>query len=87
MAKSKIDKLKTKYKVHKEDTGSTQVQIVGVTERIAELTKHLRGHKKDYDSRAGLLKMIGKRRRLLNYLKKEDEKQYEKIVKDLNLRK
>jgi len=87
MAKNKIEKLKSKYKAHQEDTGSTQVQIVGITERINELTKHLHDHKKDHDSRVGLLKMIGKRRRLLEYLKKEDEVKYLKLIKDLNLRK
>lgn len=87
MAKTKQEKLHDKYKVHKGDTGSTQVQIVGLTKRINELTKHLHTHKKDYDSRVGLLKIIGKRRRLLGYLKKEDEKKYLKLIKDLGLRK
>jgi len=87
MAKTKIEKLKTKYQVHKGDTGSTQIQVVGLTEKILELSKHLRGHKKDFDSRVGLLKMISKRRRLLNYLHTEDEAQYDKLVKDLGLRK
>jgi small subunit ribosomal protein S15 len=87
MAKTKQEKLQDKYKVHKEDTGSTQVQIVGLTKRINELTKHLKDHKKDFDSRVGLLKIIGKRRRLLSYLKKEDEKKYLKLIKDLSLRK
>lgn len=87
MAKTKQEKLQDKYKAHKGDTGSTQVQIVGLTARVNELTKHLKGHKKDYDSRVGLLKIIGKRRRLLGYLKKEDENKYLKLVKDLGLRK
>lgn len=87
MAKTKSEKLQDKYKVHKEDTGSTQVQIVGLTKRINELSKHLKGHKKDYDSRVGLLKLIGKRRRLLGYLKKEDEAKYLNLIKDLGLRK
>ena len=85
--KTKQEKLEDKYKIHKEDTGSTQVQIVGLTKRVNELAKHLKDHKKDFDSKVGLLKMIGKRRRLLGYLKKEDEKKYLKLIKDLDLRK
>lgn len=86
----KITKKKTlieKYRVHKNDTGSSEVQIALITERIVELAKHLETHKKDSDSRRGLLKMVGKRRHLLNYIAKENPKKYEKIVKDLGLRK
>ena len=82
----KID-LISKYQSHKEDTGSIEVQVAVITKKIADLTKHLKGHKKDYDSRRGLLSMVGKRRRLLNYLKKSDEAKYEKLIKDLGLRK
>ena len=82
----KVD-LITKYQAHKEDTGSIEVQVAVITKKIADLTKHLKGHKKDYDSRRGLLSMVGKRRRLLNYLKKSDEAKYEKLIKDLGLRK
>ena len=57
--------LLAKYQTHKTDTGSTEVQIVVLTKKIAELTKHLKGHKHDFDSRAGLLKMVGKRKKLL----------------------
>ena len=82
----KVD-LITKYQSHKEDTGSIEVQVAVITTKIADLTKHLKTHKKDYDSRRGLLTMVGKRRRLLNYLKKSDEAKYEKLIKDLGLRK
>jgi small subunit ribosomal protein S15 len=82
----KIDLIK-KYQTHKNDTGSTDVQVALLTEKIAELAKHLKKHNKDQDSRRGLLMMVGKRRRLLNYLKKNDTKQYEKLIKDLGLKK
>ena len=76
-----------KYRIHKEDTGSSEVQVALLTNRINELVQHLRSHGKDSDSRRGLLMMVGKRRRLLNYLKKEKLDRYEKLVKDLGLRK
>lgn len=76
-----------KYQTHKEDTGSTQVQIALLTEKINQLTEHLKEHRKDFDSRVGLLKMVGKRRRLLNYLSKTEVAEYEKLIKDLGLRK
>jgi len=79
--------LLSKYQTHKTDTGSTEVQVVVLTKKIAELTKHLKEHKHDFDSRVGLLKMVGKRRRLLNYLKKSDEKKYGDLIADLKLRK
>ena len=76
-----------KYQSHKNDTGSTDVQVALLTEKIAELAKHLKKHNKDQDSRRGLLMMVGKRRRLLNYLKKSDVKKYEQLIKDLGLKK
>ncbi len=76
-----------KYRTHKQDTGSTEVQVALLSEKITELTKHLKQHGKDQDSKRGLLSMIGKRRRLLNYLKKSDSKKYEKLIADLKLRK
>lgn len=76
-----------KYQTHKNDTGSTEVQVALLTEKIAQLAKHLKKHAKDSDSRRGLLMMVGKRRRLLNYLKKTDIKKYEKLIKDLGLKK
>jgi len=76
-----------KYRTHKDDTGSIEVQIAILTKKVSDLTKHLQEHKKDFDSRRGLLVMVGKRRRLLNYLKKSDEDKYTKIIGDLGLRK
>jgi len=76
-----------KYQSHKNDTGSTDVQVALLTQKIADLAKHLKKHAKDSDSRRGLLMMVGKRRRLLNYLKKNDLKKYEKLIKDLGLKK
>ena len=70
-----------------KDTGSSEVQIALLTERINELTEHLKVHKKDNHSRRGLLKMVGKRRNLLNYLSKNDLPKYREVVEKLNLRK
>jgi len=84
-ASKKVDLIE-KYQSHKEDTGSIEVQIAILTKKVSDLTKHLKEHKKDFDSRRGLLMMVGKRRRLLNYLKKTDEEQYNKLIGDLGLR-
>ena len=73
------------YKTHKDDTGSPEVQVALLTERINLLTGHLKGHKKDVHSRRGLLQMVNKRRKLLLYLKKKDEERYNKVVKKLKL--
>ena len=75
------------YRRDEKDTGSSEVQIALLTERINELTEHLKVHKKDNHSRRGLLKMVGKRRNLLNYLAKKDEEAYKDLVKKLGLRK
>ena len=75
------------YRRDEKDTGSSEVQIALLTERINELTEHLKVHKKDNHSRRGLLKMVGKRRNLLNYLAKKDEEAYKELVKKLGLRK
>jgi len=82
----KVDLVK-KYQTHKDDTGSTEVQIAILTKKVSDLTKHLKEHKKDFDSRRGLLMMVGKRRRLLNYLKKNEEEKYTKLIGDLGLKK
>lgn len=74
------------YKVHENDTGSPEVQIAILTERINYLTNHLKQHKKDHHSRRGLLKMVGQRRALLNYLKKKDFDRYRTIIEKLGLR-
>ena len=75
-----------KNRLHETDTGSPEVQIAILSERIAYLTEHLKVHKKDNHSRRGLLKMVGRRRRLLDYLQKVDIERYRKIIADLNLR-
>ncbi len=76
-----------KYRAHEGDTGSTEVQVALLSERIDLLIGHLREHKKDHDSRRGLLTMVGKRRRLLNFLRKESVERYQKLIADLGLRK
>jgi small subunit ribosomal protein S15 len=75
-----------KYATHETDTGSTRVQVALLTERINYLTDHFRAHKKDHHGRLGLLKMVGRRRRLLNYLKRTDVDGYRKLVQELGLR-
>ncbi|NLW24745.1 MAG: 30S ribosomal protein S15 [Clostridia bacterium] len=75
-----------KYQVHENDTGSPEVQIAILTSRINYLTEHLKEHKKDHHSRRGLLKMVGQRRGLLNYLMKTDIERYRKIITDLGIR-
>ena len=77
----------SKYRAHNGDTGSTKVQIALLTDRITELTDHLKAHKKDFDSRSGLLKMVGRRRRLLNYLSSTEPEIYSDFIKELGLRK
>ncbi|MCS1351267.1 30S ribosomal protein S15 [Mechercharimyces sp. CAU 1602] len=74
------------YKTHENDTGSPEVQIAILTHRITELNEHLREHKKDHHSRRGLLKMVGQRRNLLNYLKKKDITRYRTLISKLGLR-
>ena len=75
------------FRRDEKDTGSSEVQIALLTERINELTEHLKVHKKDNHSRRGLLQMVGKRRNLLNYLAKKDLNKYREVVEKLNLRK
>ena len=75
------------FKVHENDTGSPEVQIAMLTERINHLNEHLQTHKKDHHSRRGLLKMVGKRRGLLDYLMKKDIERYRQIIARCNLRK
>ena len=80
-------KVIVKHAKHAKDTGSAQVQIAILTERINELTDHLKDHKKDNHSRRGLLAMVGKRRKLLNYLKTKNADSYQELIKTLDLRK
>ena len=87
LAKEKKQHIIEDFKVHARDTGSAEVQIALLTERINTLGDHFKLHKKDFHSRRGLLSLVGRRRRLLTYLKKEDIKKYEDILKKLNLRK
>ena len=75
------------YKTHETDTGSPEVQIALLSERITNLTDHFKIHKKDHHSRRGLLKLVGQRRRLLNYLKRKDIKRYREVIARLGIRK
>lgn len=87
MEKEKKSQIINEYKRHDGDTGSSEVQIALLTERINHLNEHLLTHKQDNHSRRGLLKMVGKRRGLLDYLKEKDIMRYRAIVEALNLRK
>lgn len=75
------------YRIHEKDTGSPEVQIALLSARIEYLTEHFKEHKKDHHSRRGLLKLVGQRRRLLNYLKDKDIERYRNVIKRLGLRK
>lgn len=87
LTKEAKQQLIEQYRVHEGDTGSPEVQIAILTARILYLTDHLKEHKKDHHSRRGLLKMVGHRRRLLNYLRTNDIERYRTIIAKLNLRK
>lgn len=75
-----------KYQTHKDDTGSPEVQIAILTKEIEQVSEHLKIHRKDNHSRRGLLKMVGNRRRLLRYLKSEDQKRFDKLVEKLKIK-
>jgi len=85
MIEQKGDVIK-KYRMHEKDTGSPEVQIAIITDRINHLTEHFNVHKKDFHSRRGLLKLVGQRRRLLDYLKNKDLERYRGLIKSLGLR-
>jgi small subunit ribosomal protein S15 len=87
MEKAMKEELMKKYARHEGDTGSPEVQIALLTERINHLNDHLKLHKKDHHSRRGLLMMVGKRRGLLNYLMAQDIERYRTVIQQLNLRK
>ena len=87
VTKERKTKVITDFQVHVKDTGSPEVQVALLTERINGLTGHFQSHKKDHLSRVGLLKMVGTRRRLLDYLKKRDVKKYQATIEKLGLRK
>ena len=86
LSKRQKENIIKKYATHKNDTGSPQVQIAILTAEVADLTSHLRTHKKDHSSRRGLLRKVSERRRLLNYLERENEKAYKKPKEALKLK-
>ncbi len=86
LSKEKKKEVVETNRLNKEDTGSTDVQVALLTEQINELSGHLSSHKKDFHSRRGLLKMVGQRRRLLDYLNESEPKRYQDLIKKLNLR-
>ena len=85
--KERKTELLKQYGKNENDTGNSEVQIAFITERIENLTEHFKMHKKDYNSQRGLLKLVGKRRRLLQYLKNTDLNRYRAVIEKLNLRK
>ncbi|MFH0839173.1 MAG: 30S ribosomal protein S15 [Candidatus Omnitrophota bacterium] len=87
LKKDKKTTVINEFKVHEKDTGSASVQVALLTERINSLTEHFKTYKKDHSSRRGLLQLVGRRRRLLDYVKKYDLKKYQELLDRLNLRK
>ncbi len=87
MEKEKRSALINQFQLHEGDSGSTEIQVALLTERINELTEHLKVHAHDHHSRRGLLKLVGQRRRLLQYLNKEDVNRYRQLIARLGLRK
>ena len=87
LTKEEKQQVVTKFGASDKDTGSTEVQIALITKRINFLTEHFKQHKKDHNSRRGLLKLVGQRRKLLKYLKRADIEKYRKILDELSLRK
>lgn len=79
--------LVAQFRTHEKDTGSPEVQVALISARISHLTEHFKTHKKDHHSRRGLLKLVGQRRRLLDYLKKSDSARYKKLIEALGIRK
>jgi small subunit ribosomal protein S15 len=87
MVKERKQELVGKFKTHEKDTGSPEVQVALLTERIAYLTEHFKTHAKDHHSRRGLLKLVGQRRRLLDYLRSKDQNRYKTLIDELGIRK
>jgi small subunit ribosomal protein S15 len=87
LSKEQKGKIITDNRVNQDDTGSPEVQIALLSERINFLTNHLVSHKRDFTSRVGLMRLVGQRKRLLAYLKREDQSRYERLIQKLNLRK
>ena len=86
LTKENKRKIIEKFRMNEKDTGSAPVQIALLTERMKYLTEHLKRHKKDVHTRYGLIKLVGKRKRLLNYLKREDYNLYRKVIEELGIR-
>ena len=87
LTKDKKETLIGSYRTHEKDTGSPEVQVAILSERITYLTEHFKSHAKDHHSRRGLLKLVGQRRRLLDYLKSKDTERYAELIKRLGIRK
>ena len=87
MEPQKKQEIIEEYKLHDNDTGSPEVQVAILTERINELTEHFKVHKQDHNSRRGLLKLVGQRRRLLDYMKQKDVERYRTTIERLGIRK
>lgn len=87
LAPTKKTDIITRFRTHDSDTGSPEVQIAILSERIGELTEHFKTHKKDHHSRRGLLKLVGQRRRLLDYLRTADQGRYKALIEQLGIRK
>ncbi len=87
LEKQKKTDVISSFRTHERDTGSPEVQVALLTERITELTPHFKNHKKDHHSRRGLLKLVGSRRRILDYLKKTNEERYTALINRLKIRK
>ena len=87
ITKEKKTELISSFKINEKDTGSADVQVAIITERITNLTEHLKANKKDHHSRHGLLHLVGQRKKFLDYLKKEDLKRYQDLISKLGLRK
>ena len=86
LSKERTQAIREQFRLHETDTGSPEVQIALLTQRIMDLTGHLASHKRDHASRRGLLKMVGRRRRLLDYLKRESPETYQRLIAHLDLR-
>ena len=86
IAETKKKEIQEKFRLHEKDTGSTPLQIAVLTERISNLAAHLDKNKKDQSSKRGLLELVARRRKLLDYLSRENEEKYKKTIKDLGLR-
>lgn len=86
LEKENKQSLISKFGIHSKDTGSADVQIAILTKRITHLTEHLKVHKKDYHTKMGLLKLVGRRKRLMEYLKREDPKRFASLIRELGLK-